>query len=95
MGKNFKWMWFDSDEARVTIVIHPDGLKMSADDLAEVFKRGMGRHKKPTTVFVMDDERSVRGSMVFVHQIIVDGAGFCLSETARPWLASSLGSLLR
>lgn len=92
---NFRWMWFDTDQARVAIMIHPDGLEMSAEDLALVFRRGMGRHKKPTTVLVMDNKRPFNGETVFVHQVIGDGAGgLCLSEIAHPWAASTLGNLL-
>ncbi|NFV79218.1 hypothetical protein [Magnetospirillum aberrantis] len=95
MGKDFRWMWFDTDHARIAIVIHPDGLEMSAEELARVSKAGLGRHKKPTTVFVMDNMRPIRGGQVFVHQIIGDGTGgLCLSDMARPWSASSLGNLL-
>lgn len=95
MGKDFRWMRYDTPEDRISIMIHPDGLDMSADELARVFKAGMGRHKKPTTVFVMDNRRPMRGGQVFVHQVITDGTGgLCLSDMARPWSASSLGSLL-
>lgn len=96
MGKNFRWMWYDDAEMRLAIVVHPDGLEMSAEDLALVLKRGMGRHKKPTVVCVMDNKRPPKCDTVYVHQIIGDEAGgLCFSEIAHPWSASSLGSLLR
>lgn len=70
-------------------------LEMSAEELARVFKAGMGRHKKPTTVYVMDNKQPIQHGQVFVYQIIGDGTGgLCLSENAHPWSASSLGSLL-
>ena len=95
MGKDFRWMWYDTDEGREAIMIHPDGLEMSAEELARVFKAGMGRHKKPTTVYVMDNKRPIQRGQVFVHQVIGDGVGgLCISENAHPWSASSLGSLL-
>lgn len=88
-------MRYDTPEDRISIMIHPDGLDMSAEELARVFKAGMGRHKKPTTVFVMDNTRPIRGGQVFVHQVIGDGlGGLCLSEKPRPWSARSLGDLV-